>query len=201
LQELTDVSDQTEVKPINPDETQRQLVKLLLEVGPLVVFFVVNTQAGIWWGTGCFIAATIISLASSLMLVGRVPIMPLVSGTFVIVFGGLTLYLQDDLFIKIKPTIVNTLFATILFGGLAMGRSWLKYLFEDAFHLTDEGWRILTFRWACFFVLLAALNEVVWRSVPTEYWSGFKLFGILPLTIIFAVAQIGLLKKHEASAN
>jgi intracellular septation protein len=127
--------------------------------------------------------------------------MPLVSGTFVIVFGGLTLYLQDDLFIKIKPTIVNTLFAAILFGGLAFGRSWLKYLFEDAFNLTEQGWRILTFRWACFFVVLALLNEIVWRSVPTAYWSGFKLFGILPLTIIFAVSQIGLLKKYEASAN
>jgi intracellular septation protein len=195
------VTVETEVKAINPAETQRQLVKLLLEVGPLVVFFVVNTQAGIWWGTGCFVGATIIALVCSLMLVGRVPIMPLVSGTFVIVFGGLTLYLQDDLFIKIKPTIVNTLFASILFGGLAFGRSWLKYLFEDAFHLTDEGWRILTFRWACFFVLLAALNEVVWRNVPTDYWSGFKLFGILPLTIIFAISQIGLLKKYESSAN
>jgi intracellular septation protein len=195
------VTVEAEVKPLDAKETQRQLVKLLLEVGPLVVFFVVNTQAGIWWGTGCFVVATVIALVCSLVMVGRVPIMPLVSGTFVIIFGGLTLYLQDDLFIKIKPTIVNTLFALILFGGLAFGRSWLKYLFEDAFHLTEEGWRLLTFRWAAFFVVLAVLNEVVWRNVPTDYWSGFKLFGILPLTIIFAISQIGLLKKHGISAN
>jgi intracellular septation protein len=195
------VTESTEIKPADSDETQRQLLKLLLELGPLVVFFVMNAQAGIYWGTGCFVVATLAALVASKMLLGRIPTMPLVSGFFVIVFGGLTIWLHDDLFIKMKPTIVNTLFAAVLFGGLAMGRSWLKYLFGEAFRLTETGWRMLTFRWACFFVLLAILNEIVWRNFSTEFWISFKLLGILPLTMIFAIAQIGLLKKHEASAN
>jgi intracellular septation protein len=196
------VTDTTNLKPneTHPDGVH-QLLKLLLELGPLVVFFVVNAQAGIKFGTGCFVVATIISLVVSRALLGRIPLMPLVSGFFVIVFGGLTVWLNDDLFIKMKPTIVNALFAAVLFGGLAMGRSWLKHLFGEAFKLTEDGWRLLTFRWACFFVVLAVLNEIVWRNSSTEFWISFKLFGIMPLTMIFAVAQIGLLKKFEASAN
>ena len=196
------MTDSTDIKPAEPGEdTGQQLLKLLLELGPLVVFFVVNAEAGIYWGTGCFVVATLVALSGSKLLLGKIATMPLVSGFFVIVFGGLTLWLHDDLFIKMKPTIVNTLFATALFGGLATGRSWLKYLFGDAFRLTERGWRILTFRWACFFVVLALLNELVWRNSTTEFWISFKLFGIMPLTMIFALAQIGLLKKYEASAN
>jgi intracellular septation protein len=196
------VTDLTETKSTgHSDDTQRQLVKLLLELGPLVIFFFVNAEAGLYWGTGCFVAATLAALVSSKLVLGRIPIMPLVSSVFVIVLGGLTLWLHDDLFIKIKPTIVNALFATALFGGLATGRSWLKYLFGDAFRLTERGWRILTFRWACFFVVLAILNELVWRNTSTEFWISFKLLGMMPLTMMFAVAQIGLLKKYEASAN
>ncbi len=196
------MTDLTETKSTgHPDDTRRQLVKLLLELGPLVIFFFVNAEAGLYWGTGCFVAATLAALVSSKLVLGRIPIMPLVSSVFVIVLGGLTLWLHDDLFIKIKPTIVNALFATTLFGGLASGRSWLKYLFGDAFHLTERGWRILTFRWACFFVVLAVLNEVVWRNTSTEFWISFKLLGMMPLTMTFAIAQIGLLKKYEASAN
>ncbi len=192
------MSESTEIAPqVAGHDAQKQLLKLLLELGPLVVFFVMNTQAGIYWGTGCFVVATIAALAASKVLLGRIATMPLVSGFFVIVFGGLTLLLQDDLFIKMKPTIVNMLFAGVLFGGLAFGRSWLKHLFGDAFKLTEEGWRHLTFRWACFFVVLALINEVVWRNSSTEFWISFKLFGIMPLTMIFAVAQIGLLKKYE----
>jgi intracellular septation protein len=199
---VTDVTESTEIKGAEPaDETHHQLMKLLLELGPLLVFFVINAQAGIYWGTGCFIAATVAALATSKILHGTIPTMPLVSGFFVIVFGGLTIWLHDDLFIKMKPTIVNSLFAIALFGGLAAGKSWLKYLFGDAFRLTEEGWRVLTFRWACFFVVLAILNEVVWRNSTTEFWISFKLFGIMPLTMIFAIAQIGLLKKHETSGN
>lgn len=198
----TAVTETTNVKPgeSHPDGVH-QLLKLLLELGPLVVFFVVNAQAGIKLGTGCFVVATVISLVVSRYLLGRIPLMPLVSGFFVIVFGGLTVWLNDDLFIKMKPTIVNILFATVLFGGLAVGQSWLKHLFGEAFKLTEDGWRLLTFRWACFFVVLAILNEIVWRNASTEFWISFKLFGIMPLTMIFAIAQIGLLKKFEASAN
>jgi intracellular septation protein len=179
----------------------RQLLKLVVELGPLIVFFVANSQGGLLWGTKLFVPATILALIASRLLFGKVAIMPLVSGVFVVVFGGLTVWLQDELFIKIKPTIVNTLFATILFGGLAFGRSWLKYLFDEAFRLQDEGWRKLTFRWACFFVVLAVLNEIVWRTTSTDFWVAFKTFGVMPLTLIFAISQIGLLKKYEIPAN
>ena len=198
---MTQVTDQTEIKPVSPEDAQHQLFKLLLEIGPLLIYLVVNSQAGLFWGTGCFMVATLASLAVSWTLHGRLPMMPLVSGILVFVFGGLTLVLHEEYFIKIKPTVLNGLFAAILFGGLAMGRSWLKYLFGDRFNLTEEGWRILTFRWACFFVVLAVLNEIVWRNTSTAFWLSFKPFGILPLTIIFAISQIGLLKKHESSAN
>jgi intracellular septation protein len=179
-----------------PPSGRHQLLKLLVELGPLAVFFVVNSRAGIFWGTGCFMVATVISLAASRYLLGRVPIMPLVSGVFVLVFGGLTLILQDELFIKMKPTIVNTLFATILFGGLAFGQPLLRYPFGESFDLTDEGWRKLTFRWALFFVFLAVLNEVIWRSFSTEFWISFKVRGVMPLTMIFAIAQLGLIHRH-----
>ena len=181
-----------------PELTGTQLVKMLLEIGPIAVFFLVNSYRGIFWGTGAFMIATVIALVASKLLVGRIPIMPLVSGFFVLVFGGLTLLLHDDLFIKMKPTIVNTLFAGILFGGLLYGQALLKYLFGEVFRLTDEGWRKLTFRWACFFVVLAIMNEIVWRSSSTEFWISFKIWGIMPLTMAFAIAQVGILKRHEA---
>jgi intracellular septation protein len=198
---VTDVTDQTDIKTISPEETQAQLLKLLFELGPLVVYLTVYGMAGVYWGTGCFMVATLVSLTTSWSLHGRLPLMPLISCVLVLVFGGLTLWYHEEYFIKIKPTILNGLFAVVLFGGLAMGRSWLKYLFGDQFKLTEEGWRILTFRWACFFVVLAVLNEIVWRNTSTAFWLSFKPFGILPLTIIFAVSQLGLLKKHDASAN
>jgi intracellular septation protein len=175
----------------------QQLLKLAVEFGPLLVFFATNAMKGIYWGTGMFVAATLVSLVASRILFGRVPTMPLVSGVFVVIFGGLTLYLQDDVFIKLKPTIVNTLFAAILFGGLLMKRPLLRHLFGDEFRLTDEGWRKLTFRWACFFVVLAVLNEIVWRNMSNDAWVAFKAFGILPLTLVFAISQIGLLKRFE----
>jgi intracellular septation protein len=174
-----------------------QLLKLLVEVGPLVVFFVTNARAGIYWGTGTFMAATFVSLAASRFLFGRIPVMPLVSGVCVLVFGGLTLWLQDEHFIKIKPTIVNGLFAVALFGGLLAGHSLLRVVFGEVFRLTEDGWRKLTLRWACFFVLLAVLNEIVWRSFSTDVWVSFKLFAIMPLTMVFAIAQIGLLRAYE----
>ena len=184
-----------------------QLGKLALEFGPLLVFFLSNqfgTQlfgvdghTKIFWATGLFMVATVIALTASRMLYGRIPMMPLVSGVFVCVFGGLTLWMQEELFIKLKPTIVNSLFAAILFVGLLNGRSLLKYLFGEVFQLREPGWRILTFRWACFFVFLAIVNEIVWRSFSTDFWAGFKLFGIMPITMIFAVSQIGLLQRYK----
>lgn len=171
--------------------------KLVLELGPLAVFFFVNSQYGIFTGTAAFMISTVIALAASRYLFGKIPIMPLVSGIFILIFGGLTIILNDDFFIKIKPTLVNLLFAGTLFGGLLFGHSLLRYLFGEVFRLQDEGWRILTFRWACFFVVLAVLNEIVWRFFSNDFWIGFKLFGVMPLTLVFAVAQVGLLKRYE----
>jgi len=191
------MTDQATSNSGQPQDLRGQLLKLLVEVGPLAVFFVMNARAGIFWGTGGFMVATVISLIASRVLFGRVPVMPLVTGVFVLVFGGLTLWLQDEHFIKMKPTIVNALFAGALFTGLLVGHSLLKIVFGEAFRLTDQGWRKLTIRWACFFVFLALLNEVVWRSFSTDVWVSFKVFGIMPLTMIFAIAQMGLLKQYE----
>jgi len=182
--------------PETAENTSQQLLKLAVELGPLLVFFLMNARAGIFWGTGCFIVATLASLVAYRILFGRIPVMPLVSAVVVVVFGGLTLWLQDDLFIKLKPTIVNSIFATVLFGGLLFGKSLLSYLFGDVFALTDEGWRKLTFRWACFFVFLAVLNEFAWRLLTTDQWVSFKVFGIMPITMVFAISQVGLLQRH-----
>ena len=192
---------QTEMKTGTQESGSQQLMKFLVELGPLVVFFIVNSRAGIFWGTGCFIAATAASLIASRFLFGRVPVMPLVSGVVVLVFGGLTLWLQDELFIKLKPTIVNSIFAAVLFGGLFFKKSLLSYLFGDVFSLDDEGWRKLTFRWACFFVFLAILNEFAWRLLTPDQWVTFKVFGIMPITMAFAISQVGLLQRHALNKD
>ncbi|MGZ5890350.1 MAG: septation protein A [Hyphomicrobium sp.] len=194
------MADDTDTKATEP-ALKDQLLKLAVEVGPLVVFFVVNARAGIFWGTGVFMGATVLSLIASRILFGRIPVMPLVTGVCVMVFGGLTLWLQDDHFIKIKPTIVNALFAGALFIGLLAGQSLLRVIFGEVFRLTDEGWRKLTLRWAFFFTFLAVLNEVVWRSFSTDTWVSFKVFGVMPLTMAFAVAQVGLLRQYELPAK
>jgi intracellular septation protein len=137
----------------------------------------------------------------SRILFGRIPVMPLVSGACVLVFGGLTLWLQDEHFIKIKPTIVNALFAGALFIGLLAGHSLLRVVFGEVFRLTDEGWRKLTLRWACFFTFLALLNEFVWRTLSTDAWVQFKVFAVIPLTMAFAIAQTGLLRQYEPPAE
>lgn len=185
---------------------RRQGLKLLVELGPLIVFFMVNWQAGkyltdpkqaIFWATGSFMVATLAALVASRALFGKVAVMPLVTGVFVMVFGGLTLWLQNDQFIKMKPTIVNAMFAGILGFGLATGRTFLKMVFGDVMRLTDEGWRKLTVRWCGFFLFLALANEVIWRNFSTDFWVSFKVFGIMPLTMAFALTQVGLLKRHE----
>ncbi len=190
-------------KPVGqePEFSSQQLLKMLLEIGPIGVFFLVNSSRGIFWGTGSFMIATLVALIASQRLLGRIPVMPLVSGAFVLVFGGLTLLLQDELFIKMKPTIVNSMFAVLLLGGLFWGQSFLKIVFGEVFNLTEAGWRKLTLRWSFFFVFLAVLNEVVWRSFSTDFWIGFKVWGVMPLTMIFAVAQIGLIKRYDAGPS
>src|SRR5262249_38741988 len=152
-------------------------------------------------GTALFVVATIVSLGVSLALTGRLPIMPLVSGIVVLIFGGLALWLHDDRFIKMKPTIINALFGGALLGGVVFGKSLLGYVFDSAFRLTDEGWRILTLRWGIFLLFLAVLNEVVWRvlaaTMPPEsannLWVDFKVFGLVGLTFVFTLSQLPLI--------
>jgi intracellular septation protein len=177
--------------PLNP------LLKLALELGPLVLFFLANQRAGLIVATGVFMVAVLVALVVSYGLTRHLPIMPLVSAAIVLVFGGLTLWLNDETFIKLKPTIVNTLFGVILLGGLWFGRSLLSVVLDSVLHLTDEGWRKLTFRWALFFFVLAALNEIVWRTQTNDFWVNFKVFGIMPLTLVFALAQTPLIMRYE----
>ncbi|MBZ8132800.1 septation protein A [Afifella sp. IM 167] len=172
------------------------LVKLALELGPLVVFFFANARFDIFVATAAFMAAITVALAASWILTKRLAIMPVVTGVVVLVFGTLTLFLHDDVFIKMKPTIVNALFGAVLLGGLVFGRSLLGYVFDSVFRLDAEGWRKLTFRWGLFFFALAILNEVVWRNFSTDFWVSFKVFGIMPLTIVFTLTQMPLINRH-----
>ena len=173
------------------------IVRLLLELGPLVCFFYANSRYEIFFATKVFMIAIVIALAASYFLERRLPVMPLATAGFVLVFGGLTLWLDDKTFIKLKPTIVNALFGTILLGGLAFGRSFLKPVFGTAFALTEEGWRILTLRWGYFMFALAGLNEFVWRNFTDDQWVAFKTFGIMPLTLVFTMLQMGTINRHS----
>lgn len=197
-------------KPLNP------LLKLALELGPLLVFFFANARGEalaaalpalaelggpLFIATALFMLATAVSLTASWMLTRSLPIMPLISGVVVFVFGGLTLWLQDELFIKLKPTIINGLFGTILLVGLAFGKSLLGHVFDSAFRLDAAGWRKLTLRWGLFFLFLAVLNEVVWRNFSTDTWVAFKVWGTMPLTLVFTLSQMPLIMRHTVEEN
>lgn len=174
--------------------------KVVLELGPLGVFFAVNAifgkTHGLYPATAALMVATVAALLVSWRTMHRLPIMPLVSGAVVLVFGSATLILQDELFIKLKPTIVNALFGTVLLGGLALGRPLLGVVFDSVFDLDADGWRKLTLRWGLFFFFLAGLNEVVWRNFTTDAWVMFKVFGIMPITFVFALLQVPLIQRH-----
>jgi intracellular septation protein len=172
------------------------LLKLALDLGPLVLFFFANSRYGIFVATATFMVAVLAALAASYVLTRSLPIMPVVTAIIVVVFGGLTLILHNDMFIKIKPTILYALFGAVLLGGLLFGKSLLGVVFDSLFHLSEEGWRKLTLRWGLFFLALAVLNEIVWRNTSTNVWVDFKVFGFLPLTFLFGALQYPLLKKH-----
>ena len=174
------------------------LLKLVLDLGPLVLFFAANGRYGIFAATGVFMAAVLAALLVSYVLTRRLPIMPVITAIIVVVFGGLTLVLHDATFIKVKPTLIYLLFGGVLLGGLAFGKSLLGIVFDSVFHLTEEGWRKLTLRWAIFFFALAVLNEMVWRNVSTDTWVTFKVFGVLPLTLLFGALQVPLVKRYAA---
>ncbi|MHA1164374.1 MAG: septation protein A [Alphaproteobacteria bacterium] len=176
-------------------------LRLALDLGPLLIFFGVNALYGIFAATGVFMVAIVAALVASRLLTGKFAKMPLVTAVLVLVFGGLTIYLQDETFIKIKPTIIYILFASVLMGGLAVKRIFLETVLGEAFQLSATGWRLLTYRWAGFFIFLAVANEAVWRSVSTDNWVSFKVFGLLPLTLLFAVMQTGFLQKHAQSSK
>jgi len=171
------------------------LVRVIIEAGPLIAFFVTNWMAGIFWGTGVFMAATVIALILSWLLTRKLAIIPLISAGFVAVFGTLTLWLHDETFIKVKVTLINALFGVILLGGLFFGQMFLKYVMGEALKLTDEGWRGLTIRWGIFFLCVALANEIVWRMVSTDTWVNFKV-ALLPVTLIFALSQAPMMTKH-----
>jgi intracellular septation protein len=194
-------------------------LKLLLDLGPLVLFFLANSRpalflplvspilpadiasgerTGIFVATAVFMGAIVIAFVASYVLTRHLPVMPLVTAIIVLVFGSLTLVLHDELFIKLKPTIIYLLFGAVLLGGLAFGKPLLGVVFDSVFHLTDEGWRKLTMRWALFFFALALLNEIVWRTQTTDVWVSFKLFGVVPLTFLFGALQYPLLTKYAA---
>ena len=171
-------------------------LKLALDIGPLVLFFAANARFGIFAATGIFMVGVLVALAVSYAMTRHLALMPLVTAVIVLIFGSLTLILHNDEFIKLKPTIIYVLFGGTLLGGLAFGKSFIGILFDSVFDLTEEGWRKLTWRWALFFLFLAVLNEIVWRNFSTDFWVGFKLFGVVPLTLLFGALQYPLLMKY-----
>ena len=175
----------------------KSLYKLLIDIGPLAVFFIFYTRSGLQASILPFMLATVIAVLFSYILEKKIPIMPTVGAVIVLIFGCLTIYFDNDVFFKMKPTIINLLFAVILYGGILINKPLLKYLLGAALKLEEEGWKILTQRWIGFFIALAILNEVVWRTQSTDVWVNFKVFGILPITFIFTMTQFPLIKKYQ----
>lgn len=174
-----------------------QIRRLALDLGPLIVFFAAFRFLGIFAATAVFMAAMVAALALSYALEKRLSPMALVTAVLVLVFGGLTLYLKNDVFIKMKPTVLYGIFGAVLLGGLAFNRLFIKYVFAQAFELDEPGWKKLTVRWGVFFLCLAVINELVWRTTSTATWVSFKVWGIVSLLFLFALAQTPLLIKHQ----
>ena len=175
----------------------KSFYKLLIDIGPLAIFFIFYTRSGLQASIIPFMIATLIAVLFSYILEKKIPIMPTVGAVIVLLFGGLTIYFDNEVFFKMKPTIINLLFATILYAGILINKPLLKYLLGAALKLEEVGWKILTQRWIGFFVALAILNEIVWRTQSTDIWVNFKVFGILPITFIFTMTQFPLIKKYQ----
>ena len=175
----------------------KSFYKILIDIGPLAVFFIFYTRSGLQASILPFMVATVIAVLFSYILEKKIPIMPTVGAGIVLLFGGLTIYFDNDVFFKMKPTIINILFAIILYGGILINKPLLKYLLGAALKLEEVGWKILTQRWIAFFIALAVLNEIVWRTQSTDVWVNFKVFGILPITFIFTMTQFPLIKKYQ----
>ena len=175
----------------------KSIYKLLIDIGPLAIFFIFYSKSGLQASILPFMIATVIAVLFSYILEKKIPIMPTVGAGIVLVFGGLTIYFDNEVFFKMKPTIINLLFALILYGGMLIKKPLLKILLGAALKLKEEGWRILTHRWIGFFIALAILNEIVWRTQSTDVWVNFKVFGILPITFLFTMIQFPLIKKFQ----
>ncbi len=181
--------------PARPQPSQ--LFKLATELGPLIVFFVVNAKVDLFAATAAFMVAIVAAMAASWIVTRHVPMMTIVTAVVVLVFGSLTLFLHDETFIKMKPTIVYGLFALVLGGGLLLGKSLIAVMFGTVFKLTEQGWRVLTIRWTMFFVGMAVINEIIWRTQSTDFWMSFKVFGVLPITMAFALAMMPVIKRYS----
>lgn len=181
---------------VPPAADSKQLAKMVLDLAPLLVFFAAYMASDIYVATGALMAATVISMIVSRVWLGHISVTLVLTTVLVVGFGALTLWLNDPRFIKMKPTMVNLLFAAALGGGLLTGRNFLQLLLGQAFRLTEQGWRKLTYRWIGFFLAMAVLNEIVWRNFSEGTWASFKVFGILPITIVFAMLQVGLIQRH-----
>ena len=173
------------------------LFKLATELGPLLIFFFANAKTNLFIATGVFMVAVLAAMVASYVVTRHIPMMAIVTAVVVFVFGALTLILHDETFIKMKPTIVYTLFAAALGGGLLFNRSFIAIMFDQMFNLTHHGWRLLTMRWALWFLAMAVLNEVIWRTQSTDFWVSFKVFGMVPLTMLFAITQMPLIKRYH----
>jgi intracellular septation protein len=179
---------------------QHPWVKHLVDWGPLIAFFVAFKVGGLMQATAVLIVVTAVLTALGYFLTRKIQPMPLVTLVVVGVFGGLTIWLQDETFIKMKPTIILTVFAAVLIGGLMIGKPPLKFLMGSALELDDEGWRKLTLRFGLFFLATACLNEIIWRTQSTDLWVDFKVFGILGLNLLFIATQIPLIKRHQINS-
>jgi len=178
----------------------RPLIKFTTDFGPLLIFFIIyfKNENDLKVAIPPFIIATIIALIAVYLLEKKIPIMPLVSGILITFFGGLTLYFDNKIFFYMKPTIINLLFASILFfGQYFTKKSLLKIFFQNAFNLEDEGWKKLNYRWIGFFIFVAILNEIVWRTQSEVFWVNFKVWGLLPISFLFAASQFPLINKYK----